>query len=392
MPARRPRTVLSLWLAVGCSLLIPLTGCRSDAPTQAETLQVLIAGQCAYDSVCGTAAQLATCQSQLQLGWWGDVPQPAPITTSTVTELDYPVAVGNLSSQEALLAAFNAGEVLLDNAQAASCLIGINAEPCTVPLSAETLHACASMYVGTIPVGGSCIASPSCVLGSTCMPMAGDEDVCAATCQPLAPGTCESALHCAADEICASGKCAPIVPPGSAGEPCGNQIQCGRGLLCESTVCEEGELVSRCEQPVQTGGTCQEYGACGETVWYSNGDCNSEAWCVGVTNGKGTCVEPLRLGAHCTIIDECRGGYCSSGTCVPFPSSGPCSPPPLYGCSGGNYCDQSGPTKCLPLKSAGMPCTSNRQCQSPLVCLNPGNGGTVCAPAPTPEHMTCASP
>jgi hypothetical protein len=388
---RVPRSPAGIRSLLATSLLLPLWSCQTETPTQRETLDALLAGQCAYESICGTSSSQAACDAQLELGWWGKTPQLAPITTSTVNEADYPVTLSNVNSPAALLAAVQAGQVQLDNAEAAACITGLNAAPCSVPPTAATLHACASMYVGTVPVGESCIASPSCVKGSVCVPAGVDTRPCAATCQPITPGTCQSALHCAADEICVNGKCAAIIPPGGEGEPCGNQIPCSSGLLhCETTVCQDGKLVSLCERPVPPGQNCYEYGTCGGKQWFSNGNCNEADWCVGVTEGSGTCLAPVNLHGNCSVIDECRGGYCSSGTCVAFPSSGACSPPPLYGCSGGSYCDMSGPPTCRPFKLAGEPCSDNRECSYPLVCLDPGNGGTICAPTPVPGMVSCS--
>ncbi len=200
--------------------------------------------------------------------------------------------------------------------------------------------ACATMFVGSTPPGGTCGTMWDCA------PVAGGVNECWFEGKDGETGTCV------------------FTPRGKAGDPCGSTCTDRPGD-------EECGLVGK---PDTTQST--QKAAC-----YTN----DGLYCsLALGSSTYSCAPIAKLGGACTTSDGCEGeAFCNAGKCEkPLPLGSPCS----FGarCEGG-YCDSKTKT-CQPSKALGEPCDLSEQCgegnqcdheEDPSTCeKSPGAGST----------------
>jgi hypothetical protein len=244
-----------------------------------------------------------------------------------------------------------------DSRVADACLAETQGLTCSQGLSAST--ACRNVFIGEVPVGGSC--SPlafadlsECVPGNQCSTSA----LCAGSCVPFAkPGeACGGATgkDCDVGLSCGLGL-SVCVKTGDPGDACSLGQPCSGNLICEA---ESGPVESGTDSSAQTG-TCKpkpDSGPC-----YFNDDCSNR--CVGASppDSTGQCTPRPALGEPCAPgAKECAiGAYCGVGErCISLPSLG-------QSCAGNagegsecldSYCEPASAT-CVAFLHAGDPCS-----------------------------------
>jgi hypothetical protein len=222
--------------------------------------------------------------------------------------------------------------------------------------------ACDHIWVGSVPVGGTCSSSSDC---------AGSPDGSTVTC---------SAPSIPSDGGPGGSKCI-VVPVAKLGEACGNvgdagvsYVSCATGLSCQYVAGTDGGVgSSRCVQPGDVGAACQSGSACKAGL-----TCDS-------TTQK--CAQPAAIGAACTPFTSAgcaTGAYCdaTSKKCTALPGAGsPCITNSYPQCSPDTLCD-SATKNCVAKKAIGQPCTSGSQCVSDYCGGTATSTAMVCNPDP----------
>lgn len=286
---------------------------------------------------------------------------------------------------------------------ARSCLQALyGASDCT-ELERGRQARCHPLFVGTIPEGGDCLATPECVAGAYCQ-----EGTCPGTCVPyggLGDPCGDGVGRCSSDLTCADGQCAlredecrritdcpsgyycdtagvnTCTPQLAEGEPCdegGPSLQCQGDLVCHGDPSSE---VPVCGPGGEPGEDCTDL------------SCGPGAFCF-----LGQCVAASLPGQSCTTFLACPLLYfdCIDGTCQPRPELGQaCSGQCLVGvCTGGTcqagtepgdscggvfddasclegYCDQ-GTCELYALEGescTSTPCGADLDCGDDSVCV-----------------------
>jgi hypothetical protein len=201
-------------------------------------------------------------------------------------------------------------------------------------------------------------------------------------CRQVVTGVQPAGAPCAADEHCASGRCAtnsdlgdvcwtgeceagtppePMVLTSPGAECDGRARLCGEGLTCDTDADLRLRCVSNDSQPegepclrsaICEGGLACLDGACTDLTIVAEGEmcdgettfCDAGLICGPTSNGGTlTCQTPLAQGQDCYALQSCEVGlFCDmtdgSGTCEPTQTEGEACDVELA-CSGGLTCD-----------------------------------------------------
>ncbi|HVJ20321.1 MAG TPA: hypothetical protein VM686_33125 [Polyangiaceae bacterium] len=197
------------------------------------------------------------------------------------------------SAQDAIDEPPQAAGVHYDGAAAAKCLNAYTAafSHCGLPID-EDIDVCDSIYVGTVPEGGACIASDECANDGSCEPNASGALVCVNyNGVPAAHGaegdSCWGTCEGDPSDPCAG----PAPVPGS--EPTPAYCYTAEGLHCDFAT-------STCTRLPALGEPCPNY------------YCVAGAYCDDLTV---TCREELPEGAPCEYGSQCQAGDCGDGVC-----------------------------------------------------------------------------
>jgi hypothetical protein len=291
----------------------------------------------------------------------------------------------------ALRAAVAAGRIRYDEAAARRC---VEREAASCIVNRRQGHVCHEAFVGTLPVGASCVRGEECAGSAWCDYNADGPNAapCRGRCTPRGlPGSscyfdrqCDPAnsgeARCDAQSGDTMGTCvdvrwATFVP--REGEPCGefrtsdtllSRTPCQAGLYCREGSCiTTRALGESCSpgSPCAEGLSCLLTGngearACGRLVRRNRAGepCGPE------TNSFGFCSEEFNL--------ECVAGACrpaGDGTAGSRCLDNQFSQLAINGnCNAGLYCDRTSQT-CLPRRAAeGDPCQQSGECLS-LSCV-----------------------
>lgn len=231
----------------------------------------------------------------------------------------------------------------------------------TSTTSSTVSDACGRIWVGSVPVGGTCSSSSDC-----------------------APSPDGSRVTCSGSSIPSDGgtgsKCV-VQPVAKLGESCGavadagvSYVSCESGLSCQYVAGTDGGVgSSRCVQPGDVGAACQ-----------SGSACKSGLTCDSTTQ---KCAPPAAIGAACTPFTStgcATGAYCdaTSKTCTALPGAGsPCAANSYPQCSPDAMCD-SASKNCVAKKANGQACTSDTQCVSAYCGGTASSSAMVCNPDP----------
>lgn len=244
-----------------------------------------------------------------------------------------------------------------DSHFADACLAETQAVTCSQGLSAST--ACGNVFVGEVPVGGSC--SPlafadlsECAPGNQCSISA----LCAGSCVPFAKlgEACGGATgkNCDLGLSCDLGM-SVCVKAAAQGDTCSFNQPCSGNLVCEGASGPVGFVTDASTQI----GTCKakpDSGPC-----YFDDNCSNR--CVGASppDSLGQCKPRPALGEACAPgAKECAlGAYCGVGErCISLPSLGQS----CVGNSGegseclDSYCDPT-TAMCVAFLQSGDPCS-----------------------------------
>jgi hypothetical protein len=282
-------------------------------------------------------------------------------------------AAVNFNQASAAVTAVSDGKAQFDPTQAASCLTAMSNLSCDVDFLSQATPpaACMMTFSGSLPIGGTCIDDVECEPGLMCV--VASTATCEGTCTPTSAQDCRMDDDCPIGQFCAaaemqgpglwgSGVCETVVPPGaSAGAPCGSPVQCAPGLFCAG-----GPAPATCAADVGVGAACGGF---------NGATCASGLACVTSDDGAtAACMAAAKLGDTCTSLFQCGAQYALSDiicdetgtkTCVPRPSTGPCTVVDgINTCDlATGYCDGSTAAgTCKPWLPAGAPCalTANR--------------------------------
>jgi hypothetical protein len=311
------------WVSMVAAVLAALAGCGGSGSGSGDvSLQELPARAvdvfCQAELACGLFPDSASCHSALQ------------------------------ADQGQVEADVAAGKVKYDGAQAAACLDALPASvSCTqsAPRRPQP-SACNQIFVGTVAMGGPCLANEDCVSASCDFKACATATMCCAgTCATPQPssvavgGACNSINQCAVGAYCnfdvTPFVCAPVK---AAGQPCSSSNECMDGAACLPTSASSLSMRA-CGRPPRRGEACP-----GPT------SCDSRAdFCDPLTM---KCVARLAPGAACM--------------------------PAAMGCVAWAFCDTTS-LKCVARGGVGEPCdaTNGGTCLSDLTCA-----GGVCALRP----------
>lgn len=253
-------------------------------------------------------------------------------------------------------AAIEAGTIVYNGENAAACLEFFGSNSCRFSESVDEGDfeaACANVFVGQVPEGGTCITDEECANDGDC-----EEDptcveaCCEGTCIPgeggggMVPigGDCSEAdcvdgAYCKNDFMTGSAVCEAVVAEG--GE-CMDWDACEAGLFCAGY--DFGATPGTCAPPPDRGESCAEtFGICdraddycdpadmickarkqpGEACTVDSDECVEYAVCF-----NNTCTALPGAGESCADVEECLGDLdCSGGTCAPPPDEPGCEIP-----------------------------------------------------------------
>jgi hypothetical protein len=278
MPFRR------LWVV----LWLPLAGCQ-DKPRGDGSLPLANLVE---------RGEQAVCSQEVRCGGFPDV---ASCIASSVWDLG------------SLVVSINAGRIRYDGRAAAACIQALAALGCNLGDRSDDAAppACASAFMATVTVGGTCYLDDDCVSGN-CSGKACSLPV------DCCPGTC------------AAGPRVPTVPVGGSCYPPGDSGNCAEGTYCDN---------------MNAGGTCV----------------------TGVGLGQ-PCDPDVVKSAGCQPPGLCRSSQSAlGGTCMPPPAEGQsCEPGGALCNSSLDYCSNAG--TCVPRLAVGMPCPDRVGCVDYAVC------------------------
>lgn len=262
------------------------------------------------------------------------------------------------------------GTVIYHGELVNDCVTSFEGSGCGV----EALEAgCSDVFEGTVALGGNCGWDEECVDGYCSM----TDGTCPGTCaaRVAAGATCADNAACPAGFGCSGGNCVALATEGQAcggsgvgcagidlncteggsgggicrtwasllsgavGESCSLSTgdYCDPDLACVFAGVVEGMATFTCAARVARGaacsvgfpnpcpddqscsvvegtmGTCTDLPSAGEDC---TGTCRGTLRCVSYEDESRVCVEAGRLGAVCTVGQECVSGNCRDGTCA----------------------------------------------------------------------------
>ncbi len=355
---------LRLSFVFAAALASTQLGCSSDSSVPLSGLEPAL-----YDAVC---AQLADCPTPGAGNAFVAyiAANPAQFSCSDQLAADGGFGVGQMRE------AVDAGRIRYDAAAAGRCLANLNASCGAFSGGLEADDDCKGVFVGLVPLGGTCYQDEECAGDAHCDESAGCPGVCEASatlgqacddvpCSRNAEGVrleCTSTTanpnpHCVAvafDVVGAGESCGEVVADGES------QLQavCDTGLYCKRNL---GAAVGNCAVPIPQLQTC-----------VPNLDaCAGDASCVAAPAGGFRC-EPFTVATTAgAICDPTEQAFCHplarldcvGGTCTTVGTGAvgqPCRTSFGTDCNAGLYCDDSGASPvCATLIADGQPCDTD---------------------------------
>lgn len=209
------------------------------------------------------------------------------------------------------------GRVTFDAAGARACVEAIRNRSCDNQVATQKAlaDACAKMFVGTIPEGGSCLFGTECAGASTCnvsMCM-GNGACCLGVCEKT-PANVAIGGDCTTNPCVESAYCdAAAMPPTCQarkdnGDACDAQGQCKEGQRCDV----KGSLPT-CYLLSKRGAGCNPALEAGGCIRYDDYCHPMDRKCTALPGD----------GQPCTEAGECLDyAYCDAGTCRKRPIEG----------------------------------------------------------------------
>ncbi len=238
------------------------------------------------------------------------------------------------------------------------------------PAATAIGDACDRIWVGAVPIGGTCASSTDCAAASD-----GSTVYCSA---PATPG----------DGGTSGGKCT-VQPVAKLGEACGTNtdagatyVSCVTGLSCLYVAGAGVPGSSHCVQLGDVGAQC-----------HTGSDCKSALYCDSTTL---KCASPAPVGAACAPNDTsscATGGYCdqTAKKCVALPGAGaPCATFAYPQCAADSSCDATSKL-CVAKKGNGQACSTSSECLSGYCGGTATSTAKACNPDPgIASASTCA--
>lgn len=318
----------------------------------------------------------ATCSWNVKCGYIGASEQKACEDGLAAATKDFPQGYDNAE-------AATAKRLSYDAAAGAKCLEIAAKLGCTLDEQFALSAQCAGVYVGAVPVGGSCKSDLECVGGWCDMGPDVSTDGCPGTCTAfVATGaTCDpNAPHCAPTDSCnsTSKKCTARA---AAGAKCGGaDPSCQSGLFCKGYVAASGSTPA-------TPGTCAAPGNLGDpctTYFFGNTNCTPGLFCDDMA-ATPTCKTRLTAGTECDSFSSCADGLAciglaydpdtyeltAKGKCTGYLDvNKTCAAADETGCPYDTSCDATA-LKCLPYGNLGADCSdagTGGSCGDRLYC------------------------
>ncbi|MFL5345746.1 MAG: hypothetical protein ACJ8AT_13210 [Hyalangium sp.] len=370
----------SRWLLLACSCVVLLAACGKSTPPPPPPPTPV------------TADQFAQQYAEAQCDRQGRCDLLAPYLVDQCK-----AKTADLIHAEDVTRAIAAGRLVYDEAQARSCLDGIQNTRCLAQAEDEAVKAsCQAALHGTVQPGAACSFLYECAAGrcggkedttcpSTCPEVLNAGDTCSTfrgfPCNDSAGLRCSGGMcvlpgdlnadcvdnnGCKTGLLCVDSKCVPLAKEGSG---CSQDSSCADGLYCEGDVC-----VARKREGAKCSGSPQEVDAA-----LRGSQCQEGLTCQGAgldSEGNflpGTCVKPTKEGEACqntpadvqVYLTGCLSGLnCTNGRCTLPPSTGSCDPNDYYSCRPDQtYCSLSAST-CQTLKPDGAACDIPPECAS----------------------------
>lgn len=213
------------------------------------------------------------------------------------------------------------GRVTYDEAGARTCVEAIRVHACDdLPATQKKLNdACAKMFVGTVPDGGSCLFSTECAGGAVCnvsMCM-GNGACCLGVCEKK-PATVAIGGDCSTNPCVDTAYCdGSAMPPTCKarkdnGEACDAQGQCKEGQRCDvagslPTCYLLSDRGKACNPALEAGGCIRNDDYCHPT----------DRKCVALPGDGQPCTEKGQCMdyAYCDEAKTCRKRPVEGGTC-----------------------------------------------------------------------------
>lgn len=186
------------------------------------------------------------------------------------------------------------GRVTYDEAGARTCVEAIRTRNCDNQQSTQKAlaDACAKMFVGTVPAGGSCLFSSECASGGTC-----NVEMCMGN-GPCCLGVCEQ-------------KPAPVAVGGD----------CTTNPCVDTAYCDAAAMPPTCKARKDNGDACDAQGQCKEG---QRCDVNGSTPTCYLLSDRGKACNPALEAGACKRYDD----YCHpmDRKCVALPGDGkPCT-------------------------------------------------------------------
>lgn len=227
------------------------------------------------------------------------------------------------------------GRVTYDEAGARKCVEAIRNQNCDNQISTRKAlaDACATMFVGTVPEGESCLYDTECASG----------------------GVCNTSM-CMGNGACCLGVCEkkPDLVPLNG--------DCTMNACIDSAYCDASAMPPTCQPRKDNGDACDAQGQCKEG---QRCDVNgSVQTCYLLSKRGGACNPALDAGACIRYDDYCHP---MDRKCVSLPGDGePCTE--KGECLGYTYCDDTKVCRKRPVE--GGACTDAIKCLGTLECAN----------------------
>jgi hypothetical protein len=234
-----------------------------------------------------------------------------------------------------------------DAAAAGACLSAVQTtlESCINFDDSSTGVACAHIFVGSVPLGGACLA---------------DSD-------------------CAADGSCASD---PNDPTSAVCVPAHNEtVHAKAGEACGSSCVQLKDSVTECTSgPIAAGGSTGGSAPATSSCYAEDG-----LFCSSQTQ---VCETLVPIGEACADRGCVPGSFCDLGKCMAQLDSGPCTGS-TEACSAKSYCDGTS-RQCLPRLADGSPCEISEECSSDECSETADPNKRVCGPPTAATPALCA--
>ena len=358
----------SPWLL--CFVALDCTGSSDGGPLPIEQL--------------GAAYHLAVCRSTLACSprnrlFHHDV---ATCAASEAVQLLHN-SIGRMPISS-LVARVRAGAIHYDPVAALACIDDLNAGCGDLSSGGGVPASCHRAFVGTNPLGGSCVVSAECRGDAWCRTQDDRGPACPGQCAPrLALGDpCRESAECpaaiAADTVvvCKTPTAVPsaerrcvavhLASPASAGQPCGRSPSAGGEEL---TPCAEGlSCRDTCQPPIAAGAACPgEFEPCVEG--YTCLGSWQQMVCAPITVRRAASeacgLNFSVVSAEHSICDASQGLACADSRCAPVrevTAGQPCDLETVR-CAPGLACNLSREVCVVPLP-AGELCEHGADCQS----------------------------